>query len=206
MSSAGPSALPPDFLLDKPYALIESWLELGLCRELAADLKEIEKAGAFSAARVGRDQHKARALDQRRDLNHWIDPQRNQAWRTFHDALEKLRSLLREQLRLPLADIEVQASVYAPGAFYRRHVDEFKEQNLGALRSRRLLSAVFYLNEGWSNDEGGELLLWQGERCLERVAPLENRLVLFKSDLAHEVLAPLCRPRYSVAVWFRSLS
>lgn len=199
-------SLPPDLLTEKPYALFEDWLPLSLCRALAADLRGLFEAGALGPARVGRDQHKTQSTEQRSDQNYWVDPQRNDDWRAFHGALEILAEELKNQLRLPIAEVEVQASVYGPGAFYRRHVDEFTQQSLGSLRSRRLLSAVYYFNVDWSGDDGGELLLWQEDRCLERVAPRENRLVLFRSDLAHEVLAPVKRPRYSVAAWFRSRS
>lgn len=199
-------SLPPDLLAEKPYALFEDWLPLPLCRALAADLRVLVEAGALGPARVGRDQHKTQATDQRSDHNCWVDPQRNDDWRAFHRALEALGEELRSQLRLPIAELEMQASVYGPGAYYRRHIDEFTQQSLGSLRSRRLLSAVYYFNADWDVDDGGELLLWQDDRCLERVAPRENRLVLFRSDLAHEVLAPVKRPRYSVAAWFRSRS
>lgn len=121
----------------------------------------------------------------------------------FFEALRKLREPLREALRLALGDGEFHASVYAPGAFYRRHVDAFADARPGP---RRLLSFVYYLNPGWEPADGGELALWQDEGGEpELISPVEDRLVVFSSaQVPHEVRAPVHRERFALTGWWRS--
>ena len=68
-----------------------------------------------------------------------------------------------------------------------------------------MLSVVTYLNPGWQNADGGELVLYQDEQDMTgiKVAPLHGTVVVFLSEeFPHEVL-PATRDRYSVAGWFR---
>lgn len=113
--------------------------------------------------------------------------------------MDALRSGLNSRLYLGLFDYECHYARYAPGSFYRTHLDAF----VGS--KSRVLSTVFYLNESWDQQDGGELLLYavkDGE-VLKRVSPQGNRLVVFLSErFPHEVLVAK-RERYSVAGWFR---
>ena len=71
--------------------------------------------------------------------------------------------------------------------------------------ANRVLSVVAYLNSSWSQDDGGELVLYRDEQDAEgiKVTPLNGTLVIFLSEeFPHEVL-PANRDRYSVAGWFR---
>lgn len=47
----------------------------------------------------------------------------------------------------------------------------------------RRLNAILYLNPNWQDDWGGEFGLYdeKGEKCVKKVAPLFNRLVIFDS-------------------------
>jgi len=53
-----------------------------------------------------------------------------------------------------LFEFECHFAHYAPGAFYRRHLDQF------AGGGRRRVSTVLYLNSGWRDGDGGELRLY----------------------------------------------
>ena len=64
---------------------------------------------------------------------------------------------------------------------------------------------VAYLNPDWSEEDGGELVLYpeKGEQGELRVTPAHGTFVLFLSeDFEHEVL-PARRDRLSIAGWFR---
>ena len=98
-----------------------------------------------------------------------------------------------------LFDFECHFSHYSPGDFYQRHLDAFKGS------SNRILSSVFYLNPHWSENDGGELLLYADEQVspLLIVPPRFNSCILFLSDVfPHEVLVSRC-DRFSIAGWYR---
>ena len=110
-----------------------------------------------------------------------------------------MQRFLNQRLFLGLFSFESHFAHYSPGAYYKRHYDAFQgEEN-------RVLSIVTYLNPSWGNTEGGELVLYCGERDSEgiKVVPLYGTVVVFLSkEFPHEVL-PASRDRYSVAGWYR---
>lgn len=91
-----------------------------------------------------------------------------------------------------------------PGAergMYYRHVDDDQ------LHFHRRLTILLYLNQDWTEKDGGQLRLYhEGEDNTAvrfDVLPVANRLLLFWSskECPHEVLST-CRDRYAITVWF----
>jgi SM-20-related protein len=112
-----------------------------------------------------------------------------------------LRLALNRELQLGLFEYECHFARYAPGAFYRKHVDRFSRD------SRRRLSSILYLNPAWAAADGGALRLYM-ERTPESarvdIAPAGGTLVLFLSErFPHEVL-PATRERLSLTGWFKT--
>jgi hypothetical protein len=105
---------------------------------------------------------------------------------------------LNRELQLGAVEPELHFAVYPAGAAYATHVDRFRDAD------SRVLSVVLYLNEAWSEADGGELRLYleAGPRapCVD-VVPHGGTLVVFLSDrFPHEVL-PARRERLSLAVF-----
>ncbi|WP_448212142.1 2OG-Fe(II) oxygenase [Colwellia sp. MEBiC06753] len=128
----------------------------------------------------------------------WIngDSEAGQQWLSW---TSQLQHFLNRRLFLGLFSFESHFAHYAPGDYYKRHVDAFKGE------ANRVLSVVTYLNPGWNNTDGGELVLYEHEQDLTgiKVAPLFGTIVVFLSEeFPHEVL-PALNDRYSVAGWFR---
>lgn len=111
-----------------------------------------------------------------------------------------LQTYLNETLFLGAHEAELHFARYAPGAFYRTHRDRFRDDDA------RLVSLVFYLNEQWPDDAGGELVLYADDdsgAVVARVQPRAGTMVCFLSDrFPHEVL-PATRERYSLTGWLR---
>lgn len=152
-------------------------------------------APAFHPAGVGRRGDHGLQPDLRSDRIHWLDEQTPEEalWLCWADGL---RQHLNQTLFMGLATYEAHFAHYAPGQRYGRHLDAFRGQ------ANRLLSTVLYLNEGWADEDGGELLLEDGQQRW-RVSPQAGRLVVFLSEeVPHEVLSAR-RDRYSIAGWFR---
>jgi SM-20-related protein len=176
----------------------EHFLAPVLVAALRADL--LERRAQFSAAGVGRGHQLMPAVRLERTL--WLRGE-SVAQRTFFALLEQLRLELNRRLLLGLFDYEAHYADYPPGAYYRRHSDGFA----GAAAPARVLSTVFYLNEHWRAQDGGELVLWDGAgQELARVVPSGGRALFFLSaEFPHEVRVTAVH-RYSIAGWFRNSS
>jgi SM-20-related protein len=85
-------------------------------------------------------------------------------------------------------------TVYPPGSFYKRHLDQFRKDD------HRKLSVICYLNEDWHEEHGGQLRMYLPEETVDFL-PLAGRLVCFRSDqIEHEVIAGT-RERRSLTGW-----
>lgn len=128
----------------------------------------------------------------------WITGE-SEAGKQWIEWTSALQSFLNRRLFLGLFSFESHFAHYAPGDYYKRHYDAFKGE------ANRVLSLVTYLNPGWTNTDGGELVLYKNDHDHNgtKVVPLYGTVVAFLSEeFPHEVL-PAHRDRYSVAGWFR---
>jgi len=92
---------------------------------------------------------------------------------------------------------EFHYALYEKGAFYKKHIDQFKTNN------RRAFSMIMYLNKGWSDHNGGELKVYQ-EAGIQIISPENQKCVFFKSDeLEHEVLLTNVS-RMSITGWLKT--
>lgn len=75
------------------------------------------------------------------------------------------------------------------------------------------LNLIVYLNRDWPEEYGGHLELWSrdGSQCVQRIAPLFNRTIIFESgtNTYHGHPQPLTCPkdrfRYSLATYYYCL-
>ena len=111
--------------------------------------------------------------------------------------MDSLRQAINPGLVPGLEDFECHFALYPPGAFYRRHLDRFRDDD------RRAVSAVFYLNQDWQPEDGGQLRMFLADDVEHDVQPQAGCLVVFLSgEVPHEVL-PAGRERLSLTGWFR---
>ncbi|WP_205635399.1 2OG-Fe(II) oxygenase [Flavivirga aquatica] len=88
---------------------------------------------------------------------------------------------------------------YEQGSFYKRHLDQFKNEK------GRKYSIVLYLNQNWKDEDDGKLSLYPLNRAQKNISPLEGRMVFFRSDkMEHEVHPSLTRERRSIAGWLKN--
>lgn len=168
---------------------------------LAQRARLLADTHALHAARVGHNDGMQTNAKLRSDHTRWFaDAPEDASERDAVNAVNALRLRLNETLFLGAQQAELHFARYAPGAFYRTHRDRFRDDDA------RLVSLVFYLNDGWSDDAGGELVLYadtdSGE-VITRVQPHAGTMVCFLSDrFPHEVL-PANRERLSLTGWLR---
>lgn len=172
-------------------------------RELRARIEAWWAEGELRKAGIGRGENFQVREDIRGDLVRWLDFSVGGPFHDFMQAgFEPLRLAINREMFLGLYEYEGHVTVYPPGTFYKRHVDQFHNTE------HRKLSVILYLNdEDWSEADGGQLRLYlpttAGEREVE-VLPAGGTLAVFLShEIAHEVL-PTNRERFSLTGWFRS--
>jgi len=184
-----------DGLAENGFAIIDNFLFPNEVRSIL-ELEDFKNGMLqFKKAGIGKLQDKQINEAIRGDYIQWID--RSTATppiQTYLSRLNELISFLNQNLFLSLKDYEVHLTIYPPGSYYKRHLDQFKKDD------HRRLSVICYLNEDWKEEEGGQLRIYQSEKFIN-VLPAAGRLVCFRSDqLEHEVL-PATRSRLSITGW-----
>lgn len=187
------------------FAIEEAFYTPQEVSELREDLLRVKRAGLFRPAGIGRGAVFQLSAEIRSDEIYWWDKGRlPRVQQHLHDRLEDYRLMLNREFFLGLQGFDIHYACYEPGRFYRKHLDSFRRGN------RRVVSFVSYLNEDWSEADGGELRIYApedefepvGGRPVAQVLPRAGTAVTFMSDqVPHEVL-PARRARYSVTGWF----
>lgn len=184
------------------WAVYPDYLPLLRLDLLATEARRRWQQGGFHKAGIGRGATFQFRPDIRGDHVLWLDQDgESELQRMLQDELESLRHAINHTTLLGLHDFEGHFTVYPPGAFYQRHVDQFQGVR------HRVVSLILYLNDDWRPKDGGMLRLYHydtgGTETFTDVLPRAGTLVCFLSDsIAHEVL-PTRRERYSFTGWFR---
>lgn len=184
-----------DGLAEQGYAVIDQFLSQ---QEVDAilDLPEFQSATeTFKKAGIGNSSSLQIQESIRGDYIQWLDKEQSpKAARVYLQRLDELIQYLNRTLFLSLKDFEVHMTMYPAGSFYKRHLDQFKQDD------HRKLSVICYLNNDWKEEHGGQLRMYLPNQTLD-VLPVAGRLVCFRSDqIEHEVLSAT-RPRYSITGW-----
>ncbi|MBA6292283.1 2OG-Fe(II) oxygenase [Colwellia sp. MB3u-70] len=190
-------------LVDKGYSISLDALPKNLTTLLLQQIDELADEN-FKRAGIGRAKDHVINDAIRTDEVCWItgNTEASGAWINWAGSLQ---NYLNKHLFLGLFSFESHFSHYGKGDFYKLHKDAFKGED------NRVLSVVVYLNQHWSLEDGGELIIYP-EQDLDSgviagnkitVIPNAGTIVVFLSEeFPHEVL-PALRDRYAIAGWFR---
>lgn len=185
------------------YCVIESFLSIEDFQSLKMSAQMMLANAQFRSAKIGRQFASMENANIRTDKIAWLDEvEQNTAMDNYLSKINQLAQGLNQAFFLGLDHLEAHFAIYPPGSFYRKHVDQFK-----GTQDRRI-SCVYYLNDQWQEQDGGQLKLYnESNELLLNLLPTANRLIVFKSDLAHEV-CETHRSRFSITGWLkvRSLS
>ena len=187
-----------DALVEKGYFYTQTCLQGLPTFSLQERIVQLDAEDALRRAGIGRDNDHHINQNVRQDNIRWLQS-KQQAEAEYLLWMENLRVGINQRLFMGLFDYECHFAHYPEGAFYKQHLDAFQG------RTNRVLTTVYYLNDTWIPDQGGELILYaeNGQTILETVLPETGTLLIFLSDrFPHEVL-PTKRDRYSIAGWYR---
>lgn len=193
-------------LIEKGWSCVDRFLFPEQVRQLAQESLSLLEKGAFRPAGVGKGAEFSLRPEVRGDWICWLDPGRlTTAQREYWRRMEQLRRGLNRELYLGLNEFEAHLAIYPPGAFYRRHLDQFSRVK------ERIISCILYLNHNWRPGDGGRLRIFGQAESEQSPATIETlpeggRFVCFFSDrIYHEVL-PSRRRRISVTGWLKRVA
>ena len=130
----------------------------------------------------------------RSDKIYWLDRIHNNLHENaFFDLMDLFITHLNSTCYAGITGYEFHYTLYEKGSFYKRHLDNFKQNGT------RAFSMIMYLNTAV---DGGELRIYQ-ENKWEDITPNAGKSVFFKSnELEHEVLVTRL-PRMSITGWLK---
>ena len=180
------------------WSVQEQFFSTELTQQLSETLTSFRQQGLLKQAGIGRknDFHIEQSI--RSDEIKWFDENStNEYQKKYLEISHQLQEAINQRFYLGLFELEVHFALYSPNAFYKRHLDQHKNQDT------RVITLISYLNESWLDDDGGELQLYLNNGKTISVLPKAGTLVCFLSpDFEHEVL-PAKRERMSLTGWFR---
>lgn len=134
----------------------------------------------------------------RSDYIYWLDKAHKDKFeQQFFTLIDAFVAELNNSCYTGITDYEFHYALYPAGAFYTKHLDQFRSND------SRKYSMIFYLNESWLEGDGGELCIHKADTQQMLIAPEAGVSVFFdSSELMHEVLLTH-KPRMSITGWLK---
>lgn len=188
--------------------LINSYIDtnVGICRQflskelaslLQQDLQNLDHNNLMLPASIGNALVKDGNQKKRGDKIYWLDKKNdNPNELAFLAQVEAFIAYLNETCYTGINAYEFHYALYEAGSYYRRHRDQFQNDN------SRKYSLITYLNDDWLEADGGALMIYQNE-ATETILPTIQKTVFFKSDEMEHEVAVAHRPRMSITGWLK---
>ena len=185
-------------LLDKGFESVDNWLTSEELICLRKSLASHQKNNNFHFAGVGNKENLQTVKIIRNDHIFWLDPSKaNLCEQKFFQKIDDYVDYLNRTCYTGIRSYEFQYAIYNKGSYYKKHIDQFKNDD------KRQFSVVFYLSDAWQQGDGGELVLYVNDTKTV-IQPIPGRMVFFRSDIAHEVLKSNIK-RLSLTGWMKSI-
>ncbi len=186
-----------DSFIENKVGLAEDFLSTSLAADLKANLHSLYANHQLRAAGIGNNALLVKDKLIRNDKIYWLDRQHdNAAEQLFFKLMDEFVHYLNRTCYTGITGYEFHYALYEKGSFYKRHLDQFKNN------TSRAYSIILYLNADWQEKDGGELVLYHVDH-IQTIAPMNGKCVFFKSsELEHEVLITH-QPRMSITGWLK---
>lgn len=185
--------------IENRVGIAENFLSKSLASDLRNNLAALYAGKQMKSAGTGTDAHIERHDLFRSDIIYWLDRKHNDIHEnTFFDLMDKFVAYLNETCYAGISSYEFHYTLYETGSFYKKHLDQFQNND------SRKYSMITYLNDDWKTNDGGELCIHYKDEHVENISPDNGKSVFFKSnELEHEVLLTN-KPRMSITGWLKS--
>ena len=183
-----------DSYLATNVGIAKDFLSKVLSAHLADNIKTLHADELLLSAGTGNDMLVNHNKFIRSDKIYWLDRLHNNRYENdFFDLMDRFVSHLNSTCYAGITGYEFHYTLYEKGSFYKRHLDNFKQNGT------RAFSMIMYLN---NEVDGGSLRIYQGNSSQD-ITPNAGKSVFFKSnELEHEVLVTNL-PRISITGWLK---
>lgn len=190
-------------VMSQKYAIVEDFFTSEEVQILRNSLLEKHDEDRFKKAAIGSKTNELIVKSIRGDVILWIDELKaNAAEIIFFNKINSLVTYLNQTCFLGILHKEFHYALYPPNTFYKRHIDTFQNDD------RRKLSFVCYLNEdGWLEENGGELVLYLNENGIESkkiIYPFPGRVAIFESQMIEHEVKIVHADRLSITGWLKT--
>jgi SM-20-related protein len=187
-----------DSYLDNNVGIAAGFLNKALSDGLHQNILQLQKDEKMNASGIGNEERNA-PHQMRTDKTYWMDKSHSNIFeQEFLQLAEEFIAHLNRTCYTGINDYEFHYAVYEEGSFYKRHKDQFRNDN------NRKYSLINYLNRDWLEEDGGQLLVYQNE-VAQKIIPHAQTAVFFKSDeMEHEVTIAH-RARMSITGWLKQV-
>lgn len=164
---------------------------------LRENIRQLQKDGQLATAGIGNNEVKDIHQKMRGDKIYWLDKEHgNKFENQFLEQAQDFIDHLNRTCYTGINACEFHYAVYEKGSFYKRHKDQFRNND------SRKFSLITYLNEDWLTTDGGQLHIYKAE-TVEYILPASQTAVLFKSDETEHEVAETNRIRMSISGWLK---
>ena len=186
-----------DSFLKNKIGIAENFLSEALSLHLKENLHSLYDQKQFHQAGTGNELNVAHNKLIRSDVIYWLDRKHNNPYENeFFDLVDSFVQYLNTTCYAGITGYEFHYTLFETGSFYKKHLDQFKNN------ASRQYSMILYLNAGWKEIDGGQLCIHRGED-LQNISPSDGKSVFFKSnELEHEVLITT-KERLSITGWLK---
>lgn len=187
-------------LIDNKYGCCNDFILPSTVSGLSDTLQNLAKAGELRHAGIGNTSDFKQVKEIRGDKINWIQDNTENPFEIIY--LKKIGRFIDHLNKTCFTSIKSFESHYAnyeKMSFYKRHLDQFKNEK------GRKFSIILYLNQDWTANDGGMLTLYPESGVQKEISPIGGRMVFFRSDeMEHEVKPSLTRERKSIAAWLKN--
>jgi len=183
--------------IDTKVGISEHFLSDTLTGNLAQNLLSHHANHSMNAAGTGNQKDIQHDHKVRGDSIYWLDRKHQDLHENeFFDRMDAFVLYLNQSCYTGITGYEFHYTMYETGSFYKKHLDQFKNDE------SRQFSMISYLNVGWVKEDGGQLLI-QLDHHDQSITPTNGKTVFFKSnELEHEVLLTT-KNRMSITGWLK---
>ena len=187
-------------LIDRKYGCSDTFFNASIITGLQKNILNLCNTNQMQAAGMGNKTDLKQDATYRGDTIKWIEKSTINAFKKqFLKKIENFKNHLNKTCFSSIVDFEAHYASYEQNSFYKKHIDQFKNDN------GRQYSLILYLNTDWLLEDGGLLSLYPEGELQSDISPVGGRMVFFKSDeMEHEVHPSFTRSRLSIAGWLKS--
>jgi SM-20-related protein len=188
-----------DSYLDNNIGIDAGFLTEKLSNGLQQNILQLQQDDMMTAAGIGNNEIKDTHQKMRGDKIYWMDKSHDNIYeQEFLQHIDCFIERLNSTCYTGINGYEFHYAVYEQGSFYKRHKDQFKNDD------NRKFSLINYLNNNWQQEDGGQLVVYQNEEA-QTIQPHSQTSVFFKSDEMEHEVTMANRSRMSITGWLKRM-